>query len=114
MEAAQTRPIRFNNHLLFWQDHKERKDKYLNKSRSINERYISVVDVSEGSEVETYRKNTDDEQEKKSNKHHNNYKRNKDKSEDTKPQMHNFLQKILERLERLEARQGQTVLANRS
>ena len=71
------------------------------------------VIASEDSEMKTYENNTDDEQKKKSNKHYNNYKRNKDKSEDTKPQMHNLLQKILERLERLEAQQGQTVLANR-
>ena len=41
MEAAQTKPIRFNNHLLFWQKHRESENKYVNKSKDANEKYIT-------------------------------------------------------------------------
>jgi hypothetical protein len=114
MKTAQTKPIRFNNHLLFWQDHKKGKDKYINKCENVNVKYINTEDITEDSEVEVYRSSNSNKQEKKKDKHHNSYKRKESETEKTNPQVHNILQKILERLERLETQQGQAVLANHS
>jgi hypothetical protein len=106
------KPICFNNHLLFWQGHKRENEKYINRSKE--EKYIDEDDVSEESDVETYKNRNHNERRKKNNKHYNNPKRNQIESEEAQPQMHSLLQKILKRLEKLETQQSQTVLANRS
>ena len=106
MEAAQTKPIRFNNHLLFWQE--EAREKKYNKGKVGYKRYITTDNAEENSDNEEYmnkrsekRKDTEDS-ERNRGKHHI-YSTEK---EEPQVQNQDMLEKILERLERLELQQS--------
>ena len=106
MKAAQTKLIRFNNHLLFWKE--EAKEKKYNKEKVVYKRYTSTYNTEESSDNEEY-KNKKSEKEKDAE----DSKRNKEKhriystgKEEHQIQNQDLLEKILERLERLELQQS--------
>jgi hypothetical protein len=123
MNAAQTKPIRFNNHLLFWSNYVERKEKSERKSETT--RYKRTGDNSESTDEEIYEYNQRKESKQRDNKNRHddrsreyyrenlifdNQKQKKIKNEKkTQSQLQEetshietILGRILERLERLE------------
>jgi ribosomal protein S4 len=106
MEAAQTKPIRFNNHLLFWQE--ESREKKHSERKVCYQGYINTYNIEENSDAEEYKnkrseRRNDTEESKKNREKHRIYSTEKEE-----PLMRNqdLLEKILERLERLELQQS--------
>ena len=109
MEAAQTKPIRFNNHLLFWQksirkERRENKELY-SRRHTMTDSMNKALDIKDY-EVEIYEEEEEIEK--------NNSNRNKKKhlmhsagKEECHMQTQNMLQRILGRLERLETQQSE-------
>ena len=108
MEAAQTKPIRFNNHLLFWQksiikERRKSKEPYYKK-------YTTTDSTDKASDTEDYEEKIYEEEEETER---SNINRNKEKhpvhtarKEKCQLQTQDLLQRILERLERLETQQN--------
>ena len=104
-EAAQTKPIRFNNHLLFWQgDTIEREE---NKRRQQYRKSTTTSNKGEESDVEGYEDKSNIEREKsENNRNKTKHTTHQAKGKEPYSQDQVLLQKILERLERLESRQN--------
>ena len=104
-EAAQMKPIRFNNHLLFWQgDTIEREG---NKRRRQYRKSTTTSNKDEESDVEEYEDKSNVEKEE-TEKNRNKTKRTAHQAKGKEPYSQDqvLLQKILERLERLESWQN--------
>src|SRR6185295_14897640 len=73
IEAAQTKPIRFNNHLLFWQG--EAREKKHSEGKVYYKGYINTYNIEENSDAKEYknkrseRRNDTEETKKNREKH---------------------------------------------
>jgi hypothetical protein len=109
MKTAQTKPIRFNNHLLFWQG-ETKKRKQNEEEEEVYEKHIIAHDVNINLDTEVYenksnREEEDTEEYNENKKKHHIYSTRKENSQ---ARSQDLLEKILERLERLEAQQNKT------
>ena len=108
MKAAQTKPIRFNNHLLFWQkERRESKELHHKKDMAASNRDRVLDNIAY--EEEEHKEKEEEETEKiNSNKTKERHPTRLGEEEEHQTQTQNMLQRILERLERLEMQQNKT------
>jgi hypothetical protein len=111
IKVAQTKPIRFNNYLLFWQESlkEKRENKELHHKKYIaTSNRVRVLD-NIAYEKEEYKEEEEEEAEKiNSNKMKEKHPTYSGEKEEYQIQTQNMLQRILERLERLEIQQNKT------
>jgi len=109
LNAAQTKPIRFGNHVLSWKNPKNKndyKDRRSIEQKSIKEEAFEEMSIWEECESVKSRENTR-QKKKKSN---NEKKPNITWEDDMQAQLASILQTIMERLENLETQQVQTAI----